>query len=107
MTIGYTGTVTNETELRIATNDDFTALAELIPAAFLQDHADDELEPLRMVFEADRTHVVADAGTLVGTGATLAALAAGGLVTERTPGTVHAASVALSWHRSPGPVEIF
>lgn len=55
-------------EPRIATADDFDRLAGLISGAFLSDPTDSDIESHRPTFEPERTHVVDDAGTLVGTG---------------------------------------
>jgi predicted acetyltransferase len=46
------------------------------------------------------------AGAYLG-GSTLAALAAGGRVTERTPGALARAGVAFGWHRPPSATEVF
>ena len=58
-------------ELRIARDDDFRQLGELISGAFLGDPYEEVLDVERMVFEADRTHVVADGDRLVATGGVL------------------------------------
>ncbi|WP_053203687.1 GNAT family N-acetyltransferase [Jiangella muralis] len=46
-------------------------------------------------------------GALYLGGVSAATLAAGGLVTERTPGSVARLSTAFGWHRAPVTVEIF
>ena len=63
--------MTDDLELRIARDDDMPALGELISGAFLDDPHEEVLDVERMVFEADRTHVVADGDRLVATGSVL------------------------------------
>lgn len=98
--VSYTGRVTDDLELRIARDDEFAQLGELISGAFLDDAHDEVLDVERMVFEADRTHVVADGDRLVATG--------GVLTREITvPGAVvpaaHVTGVAVaSTHRRRG-----
>ncbi|HEX6232465.1 MAG TPA: GNAT family N-acetyltransferase [Jiangellaceae bacterium] len=63
--------MTDDLELRIARDDDFGQLGELLSGAFLDDAHDEVLDVERMVFEPDRTHVVADGDRLVATGGVL------------------------------------
>lgn len=63
--------VTNDLELRIATDDDFTGLAKLTSGAFLHDLDDDEIDVHRMIYEPGRTYLVCDGPAFVGTGAVL------------------------------------
>lgn len=90
----------DELELRIARDDDFDKLGELVSGAFLDDAHDEVLDVERMIFEADRTHVVADGDRLVATG--------GVLTRDMTvPGAVvpaaHVTAVAVaSTHRRRG-----
>lgn len=90
----------DELELRVARDDDFAELGELVSGAFLDDAHEEVLDVERMVFEADRTHVVADGDRLVATG--------GVLTREITvPGTVvpaaHVTAVAVAaTHRRKG-----
>jgi predicted acetyltransferase len=63
--------VSDELTLRTATAEDFTELAGLISAAFLQDVEDETLDLHRLVNEPERSHVVTDRGRIVGTGAVL------------------------------------
>jgi predicted acetyltransferase len=92
--------VADELELRIARDDEFAQLGELISGAFLDDTVEEALDVERMIFEADRTHVVADGDRLVATG--------GVLTREMTvPGAVvpaaHVTAVAVaSTHRRRG-----
>ena len=61
--------MSDELELRTATEADFDDLGILINWAFLSDVDDDMPEIWRMVHEPDRTHIVSDAGRPVATGA--------------------------------------
>lgn len=57
--------------------------------------------------DADLALDVRALGSLYLGGVSAATLAAGGLVTERTPGSVARLSTAFGWHRAPVTVEIF
>jgi predicted acetyltransferase len=54
--------------MRAATDADLPALVEFILGAFLRDPEDDELDVQRLIAEPDRTHVITDGATIVGTG---------------------------------------
>jgi predicted acetyltransferase len=92
--------VTDELELRTATDDELPALAEMISGAFLQDPDDDLLDLERLVYEPDRMHVILDSGRFV---------ASGGVLTREltVPGAVvpaaHVTAVAVApTHRRRG-----
>nr|WP_246400860.1 GNAT family N-acetyltransferase [Jiangella mangrovi] len=57
--------------------------------------------------EADLALDVRALGSLYLGGVSAATLAAGGLVTERTPGAVARVATAFGWHRAPVTVEVF
>ncbi|WP_216093982.1 sterol carrier protein domain-containing protein, partial [Jiangella alba] len=57
--------------------------------------------------DADLALDVRALGSLYLGGVSAATLAAGGLVTERTPGSVARLSTAFGWHRAPVTVEVF
>lgn len=61
--------MTEELELRTATDTDFEALGVLINWAFLSDVEEDMPDVYRLVHEPDRTHLIADGGRPVATGA--------------------------------------
>ncbi len=65
---GYTDEVTAHLEPRIATEDDYDQRTELLSTAFLSDPEMADAEKFRMIDELERTHVVEDSGTVVGTG---------------------------------------
>ena len=54
--------------MRAATDADLPALVEFILGAFLRDPEDDELDVQRLIAEPDRTHMITDGATIVGTG---------------------------------------
>jgi predicted acetyltransferase len=54
--------------MRAATDADLPALVEFILGAFLRDPEDDELDVQRLIAEPDRTHMIIDGATIVGTG---------------------------------------
>ncbi|MGH3027668.1 MAG: GNAT family N-acetyltransferase [Gaiellaceae bacterium] len=60
--------MTDDLPMRAATDADLPALVEFITGAFLRDPEDDELDVQRLVAEPDRTHVISDGTTIVGTG---------------------------------------
>lgn len=57
--------------------------------------------------EPDLVLGIRQLGSLYLGGVSAGTLAAGGLITELTPGAVAAASAAFGWHRAPSTVEIF
>ena len=90
--------------MRAATDADLPALVEFILGAFLRDPEDDELDVQRLIAEPDRTHMITDGATIVGTG----------MIHTRdltVPGAVipaaHVTGVAVaSTHRRQGPTRI-
>ncbi|WP_162606264.1 GNAT family N-acetyltransferase [Jiangella asiatica] len=92
--------MTNELELRTATDDDYDELETLITRAFLDDPDDDASSLYRKVFEPERIQVVSDAEAMVGTGSVLTRdLAVPGAVVP----TAHVTGVAVaSTHRRRG-----
>jgi predicted acetyltransferase len=92
--------VTDELELRTATDGELTELFTFIVGAFLEDADDESIEVERMVWEPERFHVITDGGRHVGGG--------GVLTRELTvPGTVvsaaHVTAVAVAaTHRRQG-----
>ncbi|MGH8823325.1 MAG: GNAT family N-acetyltransferase [Jiangellaceae bacterium] len=60
--------MTRDLSMRTATDADLPALVEFITGAFLRDPEDDELDVQRLVSEPDRTHMITDGATVVGTG---------------------------------------
>jgi predicted acetyltransferase len=63
--------VSNEPELRTATDEELPELYEFIAGAFLDDPDDELIDVERMVWEPDRFHVLTDGGRFVGSGGVL------------------------------------
>lgn len=67
----------------------------------------DSAEVTRTDAEADLALDVRALGSIYLGGVSAATLAAGGLITERTPGAVARVATAFGWHRAPVTVEVF